>query len=167
MGTVIKTKREVIKIAGRLNELITVTDESGKILKRMVKPMMVKFYPRDIMQIIVGSSILAIPVAFTEETWKLGESLPFSNIMGLMLLSIVFIGAFVYYNYYRDKMKEHRTEFLKRVVTTYVTAFIVVSILLTLIERAPWGTEFMIAFSRAIIVTFPASMSAAVADMIK
>ena len=167
MSVTLRTKKEVIKIAGKLNALITVTDEKGNILKRVVKPMMVKFYPRDVMQVMVGASILAVPVAFTEETWKLGESLPFANIIGLLFLSLVFISAFIYYNYYRGSMKEHRGEFAKRVTTTYMVSFLVVTLLLILIDRAPWMTDSILALSRTIIVSFPASMSAAVADIIK
>ena len=162
-----KTKRELIRVAGKLRELVTITDAKGKILHRIINPVMVKFYPRDVMQIIVGASILAIPVAFTEETWELGISLPIYNILGLLTLSLLFISAFVYYNYYRNKMKDNWKEFTMRVTTTYLVSFLVVAILLTIIERAPWNTNFIVAFSRTVIVSFPASMSASVADMIR
>jgi len=154
-------------VAGKLRELVTITDAKGKILHRIINPVMVKFYPRDVMQIIVGASILAIPVAFTEETWELGISLPIYNILGLLTLSLLFISAFVYYNYYRNKMKDNWKEFTMRVTTTYLVSFLVVAILLTIIERAPWNTNFIVAFSRTVIVSFPASMSASVADMIR
>jgi uncharacterized membrane protein len=163
----VRAKRQIIKVAGKLRELVTVTDERGHILQRFLNPVMVKFYARDVMQIIVGASILAIPVAFTEETWRLGESLPLINIISLLLVSLLFIGSFVYYNYYRGRMKEHKLEFVKRTTTTYLVSFMVVAIILTLIQRAPWDTDFIIAFSRCVIVSFPASMSASVADIIK
>jgi uncharacterized membrane protein len=162
-----RTEKRIIKVAGKLKEIVTVKDSKGKILHHIVNPVMVKFYPRDVMQVIVGASILAIPVGFTEETWKLGETLPFLNIMGLFLLSMIFISSFVYYNYYRNRMKEHYIEFIKRVLSTYLVSFFVVALLLTIIQKAPWGSDLLLAFGRAVIVTFPASMSAAVADMIK
>ena len=163
----LKAKKEIFKIYGKSRELITITDDKGNVLKRFVNPITAKFYPRDFMQVMVGASILAVPVAFTEETWNLGESLPILNIFGLMLLSIIFISAFVYYNYYRGKMKENRKEFVKRVFTTYFMSFLVVTLILTLIERAPWSNDLILAFSRTVIVTFPASMSASVADIVK
>jgi uncharacterized membrane protein len=163
----LRSIRKIVSLHGRQNEIITITDSRGNILHRIVRPVAAKFYPRDLMQVIVGASILAIPVAFTEETWRLGETLPLSNIMGLMLLSVAFISAFVYYNYYRNRLAEHRTEFAKRVATTYLISFLVVALLLTLIDKAPWASSATIAFSRTAIVSFPASMSAAVADMIK
>jgi len=94
MAVRVRTKQEMVRVAGKLKELVTITDERGKILHRVLNPVMVKFYSRDVMQIIVGASILAIPVAFTEETWNLGASLPFMNIIGLLLLSVLFyLGA--------------------------------------------------------------------------
>lgn len=139
--------------------------ETKKMLHFLIHP--VEFRPRDVMQIIVGSAILAVPVGFTEETWKLGESLPFLNVIGLLALSLLFISLFVYYNYYRHHMKKHWDEFAKRVISTYLVAIVVVAVLLTIIQRAPWTADTALAFKRIIIVAFPSSMSAAVADTIK
>lgn len=128
----------------------------------------VEFHPKDLLQVIIGASILAIPVGFTEETWRLGDTLPFINILGIILLSLLFISAFVYYNYHRHhKFKKHAGEFLERVVSTYIFAFLVVAIILTLIERAPWFFDIVLALKRIAIVTFPASMSAAIADVLR
>jgi uncharacterized membrane protein len=46
------------------------------------------FELKDILQVIIGATILAIPVGFTEEAWRLGENLPWLNIIGLFLLSM-------------------------------------------------------------------------------
>jgi hypothetical protein len=56
---------------------------------------------------------LSVPVAFTEETWVLGQELPLANVVGLSLLSLLFIGLFVYYNFYRFNFKGHVFEFIK------------------------------------------------------
>lgn len=126
-----------------------------------------EFHPKDILQIILGASILAIPVGYTEETWNLGESLPLFNIMAFMFLSLIFISAFVYYNYHKEHTKHFLGEFFKRVLLTYVFSFLIVALLLTLIERTPWTTDFLLSFKRTVIVTFPASLSGTIADVIK
>ncbi|MBW2995671.1 DUF2391 family protein [Candidatus Woesearchaeota archaeon] len=127
-----------------------------------------EFHPKDLLQVMIGASILAIPVGFTEETWELGEILPLLNIILLMALSIFFISAFVYYNYHKHhRLEKHWTEFIKRVISTYVFSFLVVALLLTLIQKTPWMTDWLLAVKRIIIVTFPSSMSAVVADVIK
>lgn len=126
------------------------------------------FFIRDVFQIVVGATLLAIPVGFTEETWRLGEQLPWANILALTVLSLVFIAAFIFYNYYvQNSFNGHRWQFIERVLYTYIVSFIVVSVILVIIQVAPIGTNLALAIKRIIIVSLPASMSAAVADMIK
>ena len=164
----VKVKKEVIRLNGHLHE-ITTHSHKGKILHKVVTPLMVEFHPRDLLQIMIGATILAIPVGFTEETWNLGEILPLSNVLTILGVSILFIATFVYYNYYKHQaLRKHWGEYIKRVIATYVVSFIVVAFLLTAIQITTWtGTEWLISFKRVIIVAFPASMSAAVADFLK
>lgn len=167
MNQSLKTKKEVVKIDGKLREILTVRDEKGQILHKIISPLMVEFKSKDLLQIMVGSAILAIPVGFTEEAWSLGQILPLSSIISFIVLSVLFISVFVYHNYYRQKLKKHWLEFVKRVVSTYIFSFLTVALLLSLIKVTPWSADWLLAFKRIVIVTFPASMSAAVADMIK
>lgn len=134
-----------------------------------VEKPIILFYLRDMLQIAVGASILAVPVAFTEEVWDLGKDLPFLNVLGISLLSLFFITAFVYYNYDHDHHhgRIHYGEFIKRVAVTYLFSILIVAVILTLIQAAPWQVEWILALKRTLIVAFPASMSAAVADAIK
>jgi len=162
-----KGKQTIKRIGGYLHRLSPVLDSTGKVVSYVTTPLMVELKPRDIMQIIVGASILAIPVGFTEETWNLGERLPFSNILALAIISLVFIALFVYFNFYRFQLKGYVFEYIKRIVAIYALALIVVGILLTLIEKCPWGVDNILALKRMIIVAFPSSMSAALSDTLK
>jgi uncharacterized membrane protein len=160
-------KKEVVRINGRLKEIVTVKSAKGELLHKIINPLMVEFHLKDFFQVIIGASILAIPVGFTEETWHLGETLPLSNALGFVVLSLLFISAFVYYNYYMKRMKEHWFEFAKRVLVTYTVSFFVVAVILTLIMKTPWTTDWLLAFKRTAVVTFPSSMSGTIADVIK
>ncbi|MFC1498251.1 DUF2391 family protein [Verrucomicrobiota bacterium] len=162
-----KVKRTIQRIGGYLKEVLTVVDATGKVVGQTVTPLMVELRPRDVMQIIVGASILAVPVAFTEETWNLGATLPLKNVLFLTSVSVVFIAGFVYYNFYRFHLKEHVLEYIKRVAAVYLFSLIVVGLILTIIQKCPWGTDNLLAIKRIIIVAFPASMSAAVSDTLK
>jgi len=164
----IYTKPSTIKrIGGYLHRVIPIANKSGEIISYTLKPFMVEFKPRDAFQVIVGASILAIPVSFTEEAWTLGEKLPFNNIALLSLLSLLFIASFVYYNIYRFHFKGHIIEYIKRVICTYFFSLFVVAVILTIIQKCPWGTDNILAIKRIVIVSFPASMSATVSDSIK
>ncbi len=164
----LKQKKEVVRVHGKLKEILTFHDNKGKVVHRFINPLMVEFYPRDVVQVVIGATILAIPVGFTEETWRLGQTLGNLNVALIGFLSLLFISVFVYYNYYSNgSIKGHTDELVKRVLGTYMVSVMVVGILLTVIQRAPWSTDWFLAFKRVIIVSLPASMSAAVSDMIK
>src|SRR3989344_9032482 len=110
-------------------------------------------------QVMVGASVLAVPVGFTEETWRLGETLPFANIFIILALTLIFISTFVYSHYHRGRIKSnpkhHLKHFSNRVLFTYIFSFAIVALLLSVIKVAPWTTDFVLAFKRTIIVAFP------------
>lgn len=162
-----KTQIGIKRIEGRLHQIVPIADGTGKVVQHVIMPLMVELRPRDVMQIIVGAALLAIPVGFTEETWDLGERLPAPNVIALTLVSVLFIAAFVYYNFYRRHLRGHVFEFVKRVAAIYVLSLVVVGVLLTIIGKTPWGVDDALAVKRIVIVAFPASMSAAVSDMLK
>jgi len=159
------TIKNVVSLPGDIGQAIQ--KEMTEFLLKASAPLRTEFRPKDLLQIIIGASILAVPVGFTQETWDLGRNMHTKNIIILAILSIVFIGMFVYYNYYRGKFLKNWAEFLKRVISTYMFSVLVVAGLLTIIEVAPWQTDLALAIKRVILTTFPASMSAVVADTIK
>jgi uncharacterized membrane protein len=161
-----KREYSVQRISGYLHKVIPIFDNTGKIISHAVKPLKVELRRRDIMQIIVGASILSVPVAFTQETWDLGRDLPILNVVGLGIISLTFLGLHVYFAFYRQEFRNHAGEYFKRVAAIYLLSFIVVGILLSLIDKAPWQSDILLAIKRTVIVTFPASMSAAVSDSI-
>ena len=156
----------VDRIKGMLFEVIKVKDDNGQVIRTFQIPLKVEIKIKDILEIIVGSSILAIPVAFTEEVWDLGQNLNFLNVLALSFIGFLFMAAFVYFSAYRLHMKMFRKEFLKRVFTIYFLSLLVVGLLLTVIGECPWISDFDVAMKRVMIGAFPASMSATVTDSI-
>lgn len=153
--------------AGYLHSIIPIFDSSGKLIQKVVKPLKVELVFRDIVQIIVGATLLAIPMAFTEETWQLGAKLPMPNVLALSAVSICFIAIFVYANFYRFYLRGFQFEYVKRVLAIYLISLVVVGLLMTLIQQCPWGEDNLLAIKRIILVAFPASMSAVATDAIK
>lgn len=137
----VDSKREVVRISGSLKEILTVRDEKGNVLHRAIKPLMLEFRAHDMVQVIVGSLLLATPIGLTEEVWRLSEKLPITNLLILLGISLVFIATFVYHNFYRRHFKWHETEFIKRILAIYIISFAVVGVFLTLIQQAPWSTD--------------------------
>jgi len=79
----------------------------------------IKFGWHDVAEILVGASVLAIPVAYTEEVWVLGEQLPWLNVWAVAASSIGFVALFVYFIYYKKKMERDKWQFLLRVTAGY------------------------------------------------
>ena len=162
-----KEKIVIKRIDGHLHKVIPIADHTGEIIHHVISPLMVELKLHDIMQILVGAATLAIPVAFTEEVWKFGELLPMKNVLLLSVLSLTFIALFVYFNFYRNHLKGNVFECFKRIMATYLLSLLVVGIVLTIIEKCPWGTDNILAIKRTIIVAFPASMTSVLSDSIK
>lgn len=162
-----KNDSMVKRVGGYLHRIVPVMDSAGKVLSYALSPVMIEFRLRDLMQVIVGASILAVPVAMTEETWTLGEKLPMANVLALSGLSLLFISLFVYFNFYRYNFKGNVLKYIQRVLSIYVFSLLVVGTLLTIIMKCPWQTDFTLALKRILIVTFPACMSAAISDTMK
>lgn len=155
------------RIGGYLHKVTPVVDSTGKMIHSIVTPFQVELKPRDLFQMIVGSYLLCVPVAFTEEVWVLSEELPMQNIYYLAGLSVFFIAMFVYFNFYRGNFKTHTFDYIKRVIATYVLSLMAVGLFLTIIDKCPWQTDYLLAIKRIILVAFPSSMAATLSDTIK
>ncbi len=138
----------------------------AKFSKLMESPK-TKFKLRNILQAIVGATILAIPIGFTEETWRLGETLPIWNIVLIFFLSVLFISLFAYRYFKKNLLKFYWDDLFKRVSIIYLASFFIVALILFLIQKAPWSTDFILALKRTIIVTFPSSLGATIAGSLK
>ena len=160
------SQREIQRIAGELHAVTPVHDENGRVVTHHIRRLHLELTLKDRVQILVGASILAIPMAFTEEVWNLGADLSWVSVFILAIVSLAFIGLFIYLNSYQQHMKLYRNHFLNRLITTYLFSLVVVGVMLMVVEKAPWLTDFSLALKRTIVATLPASMSATVTDAI-
>ena len=118
----------------------------------------------DIIQVVVGSSALTIPVAFSEESWKLSETLPMLNLIFIVLLSLMFINIYSFQGIFQGQIKNRLSHFILRTIIDYGITLIVVFIILIALNRMPIVEEPLIAIKRIIILSFPASMGGVIVD---
>ena len=163
----LRTQHDIIRVNGNLKEVVTVEDSSGNMLHKIMSPLMIEFKFTDVIQVVIGASLLAIPLGLTDEAHAVARTLPTLNAVIISLLSLVFISMFVYYYYYREHVKQHYGEFIKRALTTYILSFLVVALFLLLIQKISFTQDIDFALKLTILAAFPASMSAAVADIFK
>jgi uncharacterized membrane protein len=118
----------------------------------------------DISQMIIGSSVLSVPIAFTEEAWKLGESLPGINLVMIISLSLAFLCLYSYQGIFQGNIEGRVTTYFFRIFIDYIVTCSVVAVVLFALNRFPIITDIYIALKRMIIISFPASMGAVVID---
>ncbi len=126
-----------------------------------------RFRINDLSEIIVGSVVLAFPVAITEEVWNLGTTLPLASSIIIVISSLVFIAWFVYHVYYQSVMETHWQDLLARTLATYTVTLFIAALILTVLNQFPLLTESAIAINRMIIVALPASFCATVVDSLR
>jgi uncharacterized membrane protein len=118
----------------------------------------------DIIQVIIGASALTVPVAFTEESWRLSETLPQINVIILFVISLSFIGLYAIQGIFQGNVKHRFSHFLLRILIVYGITLFVVFIILFAINRMPVIDEPVIALKRIILLSFPASMGGVIVD---
>ncbi len=118
----------------------------------------------DIIQVVVGSSALTIPVAFSEESWRLSETLPTLNLIVIILISLLFINIYSFQGIFQGQIKHRLSHFILRTLIDYGITLIVVFIILFALNRMPIIEEPLIALKRIFILSFPASMGGVIVD---
>lgn len=122
------------------------------------------FNLEDVSQVFVGAFALAVPISFSEEAWRLGETLPFTNLLMLLTLSVVFLAFFTYESVFQKNIKSRVVVFIFRIFIAYIMAALVVSLVLFCLDKLPLLEDPITALKRIIIITMPASMGAIVVD---
>jgi uncharacterized membrane protein len=126
--------------------------------------MNLSFNLEDASQVAIGAFALAVPISFSEEAWKLGETLPFINLFYIFALSVIFLSFFAYESVFQGNIKYRIPVFISRIVIAYLIAAIIVALILFALNKFPIFVDPVIAFKRLIVITMPASMGAIIVD---
>lgn len=126
--------------------------------------MKISFNLEDASQVMIGAFALAVPISFSEEAWKLGETLPLTNLLLLFLLSVFFLGFFAYESVFQGNIRYRIPVFLFRIGIAYLIAGIVVALVLMALNKFPLLSDPTTALKRLIVISMPASMGAIIVD---
>jgi len=126
-----------------------------------------EFSTKDIVEIAVGSIVLALPVSLTEEVWNLGSELSLWRTGIISLTSIFGVGIFVYYKFYEGSPERNTTNFFARILTVYFVANVVAIFGLLIIDKLPLIEDPLVAINRIVLVAFPASFGATIVDSLR
>ena len=126
--------------------------------------MKISFNLEDASQVMIGAFALAVPISFSEEAWRLGETLPLTNLLLLFLLSVFFSGLFCLRKRFSGNIRYRVPVFLFRIGIAYLIAGIVVALVLLALNKFPLLSDPAIALKRLIVISMPASMGAIIVD---
>jgi len=122
------------------------------------------FNLEDASQIAIGSFALAVPISFSEEAWRLSETLPIFNLVIIFMISIGFLAMFTYGSVFQANIKHRYPVFLFRIIVAYVIAVLVVALVLWSLDKFPILADTITAIKRLIVIAMPASMGAIIVD---
>ena len=118
----------------------------------------------DVSEIIIGSLVMALPVAVTEEVWNLSSELSLARVLLISLISLAAISFFVQTRYRHEFTFSSQKQLVIRVMTVYLLTILVSAVILLIIDRLPVFSEPLVALKRLVIVSFAASFAATVVD---
>lgn len=130
----------------------------------MNKSLNLRFNWEDASQIAIGAFALGVPISFSEEAWRLGETLPALNLAIIFLLSVGFLAFYAFESVFQANVEISRLVFAFRIVVAYLIAGLVVSLILLSLDKLPFATDPVTAIRRIIVITMPASMGAIIVD---
>jgi uncharacterized membrane protein len=126
----------------------------------------VEFRLEDFGQLVAGACAMALPVAFTEEVWDLGEQLSLGRTLSVLAFSMLTLTGFIWGLFYGRRIKYYLGHFLKRAASAYLVTIAVAFLLLWLVDKAPLD-NLGVALTRTVLVAFPASFAATAVDFMK
>lgn len=118
----------------------------------------------DIAQIVIGASVLAVPIAFSEEAWLSAINLPVPNLILVCVLSLGFLALYAYQSLFQASVKHRFFVFLFRIGFAYLLTTLVVATVLLALDKLPLLSQPVIALKRILLIAMPASMGAIVVD---
>ncbi len=113
---------------------------------------------------MIGAFTLAVPISFSEEAWRLGETLALPNLIALICVSVVFLSLYTYQSVFQGNIENRVFSYVIRIIIAYGLASLVVAITLMCLNKFPLFTDPTVAIKRLIVVAMPASMGAIVVD---
>lgn len=122
------------------------------------------FNLEDASQVIIGAFTLAVPISFSEEAWRMGETLPVTNLALMLVMSVLFLAFFTYQSVFQADIRDRAFVYLARIVIAYGLTALVVGLILLALNKFPLMSDPLTAIKRLVIIAMPASMGAIIVD---
>jgi uncharacterized membrane protein len=118
----------------------------------------------DASQVMIGAFTLGVPISFSEEAWRMGETLAAANLLMLSIMSLVFLSLYTHQVVFQGNVRRRIAAYLLRILLAYGLTLLVVGLILIALNKFPIGDEPIVALKRLLIIAMPASMGAIIVD---
>jgi uncharacterized membrane protein len=120
----------------------------------------------DASQVMIGAFTLGVPISFSEEAWRMGETLAPANLLMLCTMSLLFLSLYTYQVVFQGEVRGRGrfAAYLFRIVIAYGLTLIVIALILIALNKFPIGEDPTVALKRLLIIAMPASMGAIIVD---
>ena len=122
------------------------------------------FNLEDMSQVMIGAFALAVPISFSEEAWRIGETIPPINLLMIFSLSLIFLAFFAYQSIFQRDIKHRLFIYIARIFIAYGITTMVVALILLSINKLPILDMPLLSLKRIIVISMPASMGAIIVD---
>lgn len=118
----------------------------------------------DLIQVILGTIILATPIILTEEATTLSQSIPAFKIGILVFLSFLLNSLFIFYGVYEGKIQAKTPKFVARIFINYLLTILTVLLLIYLMNFQNHFIDTVHFINFIVLVSFPSSLAGVVID---
>ena len=120
----------------------------------------------DASQVMIGAFTLGVPISFSEEAWRMGETLAPANLLMLCTMSLLFLSLYTHQVVFQGKVRGRGrfAAYLFRIVIAYGLTLMVIALILVALNKFPIGEDPVVAIKRLLIIAMPASMGAIIVD---
>lgn len=118
----------------------------------------------DLVQVCLGTIIIATPIGLTDEALSLATSLPTINVISIIALSLILNSVFIFHGVYEGKVRARFPRFILRTLINYSLTILTVTgiIYLLNIDSRIETAESLVKV--LIMISFPASLAGAIID---
>ena len=81
----------------------------------------------DLVQVCLGTIIIATPIGLTDEALSLATSLPTINVISIIALSLILNSVFIFHGVYEGKVRARFPRFILRTLINYSLTILTVT----------------------------------------
>jgi uncharacterized membrane protein len=123
-----------------------------------------KINTEDLVQVCLGTIIIATPIGLTDEALVLASKLPLINVILIVVLSLVLNSIFIFHGVYEGRVRARYPRFIFRTLINYTLTILTVTGIIYLLNIDSRIDTIQSLFRILIMISFPASLAGAIID---